>query len=87
MKSLTYPRFYFDGNYEALGGIKSDRQFILDRMAHIPPEKQHEISLRYEVIYRSAGPDNRQKANEFLHETACHYREEKKNYVRSDTEL
>ena len=58
-----------------MGGLKSDKKFVLDRMAHIPGEEKNRVSLEYEKIYLSGSKNFRKKANEFLHNEAVKYRD------------
>jgi hypothetical protein len=76
MKPRQYPIFYFDGGYP--GGLKSDREFIHARMAHIPETDKDRVSMEYEKIYMGDDKDSRREANEFLHRTASKYRDKQK---------
>ncbi len=72
---MIYPiRYYYRG------GV-SDKDFILTRMAHIPPDKLQEVSDQYDRLYMQNGGVNvakgRKEANTYLHETARSYQKER----------
>jgi len=67
--NLIYPIIY---HYRGRWG--SDKDFILKRMAHIPPDKQQEVSDEYERLYTKEG---RKSANTYLHELARGYQKER----------
>lgn len=50
MSDLIYPARYYHR-----GGV-SDKKFVLDRMACIPPEKQQEVADEFERLYLANGP-------------------------------
>lgn len=68
---MKYPKWYYHR-----GGV-SDKNFIMVRMRHIPPELQQEVSGRYESLYLKNGhidvKEGRKLANEYLHKTARAY--------------
>lgn len=71
MTELIYPsRYYYRG------GV-SDKEFILKRMACIPPEKQQEVSDEFERLYLANGPihvrKGRQDAKIYLNKIAKAY--------------
>jgi len=72
-----YPKFYFDGHYHAMGGIKSDKEAIMVRMAHIPIEEKNRVCREYGRIYLAKGPDFQEVANLFLHNEAVKFRKSK----------
>ena len=72
---MIYPiRYYYRG------GV-SDKDFILTRMAHIPPNKQQEVSDTYDKLYMQNGSINvsvgRKEANTYLHNEARKYQAER----------
>lgn len=72
---MIYPiRYYYRG------GV-SDKDFILTRMAHIPPDKQQEVSDHYDKLYMQNGSVNvtqgRKEANTYLHNEARKYQTER----------
>lgn len=72
---MIYPiRYYYRG------GV-SDKDFILTRMAHIPPSKQQEVSDTYDKLYMQNGSINvsvgRKEANTYLHNEARKYQAER----------
>jgi len=72
---MIYPiRYYYRG------GV-SDKNFILTRMAHIPPSKQQEVSDHYDRLYMQNGGVNvakgRKEANTYLHNEARKYQAER----------
>ena len=72
---MIYPiRYYYRG------GV-SDKQFILDCMASVPPTKQKEVSDKYDLLYMQDGGVNvvkgRKEANEYLKAAANHFRGER----------
>ena len=72
---MIYPiRYYYRG------GV-SDKDFILARMAHIPPSKQQEVSDHYDKLYMQNGGINvkngRKEANTYLHNEARKYQAER----------
>lgn len=72
---MIYPiRYYYRG------GV-SDKDFILTRMAHIPPNKQQEVSDTYDKLYMQNGGVNvakgRKEANTYLHNEARKYQAER----------
>lgn len=68
--SLIYPiRYYYRKG-------DSDKDFILVRMAHIPPSRQKEVSDQYDRLYTREG---RGPANRYLHEEAKVYRDKLKS--------
>ena len=73
--NMIYPiRYYYRG------GV-SDKDFILTRMAHIPPSKQQEVSDTYDKLYMQNGSINvsvgRKEANTYLHNEARKYQAER----------
>ncbi len=72
---MIYPiRYYYRG------GV-NDKDFILTRMAHIPPDKQQEVSDNYDKLYMQNGSINvakgREEANTYLHNEARKYQAER----------
>lgn len=72
---MIYPiRYYYRG------GV-SDKKFILARMAHIPEDKQQEVSDHYDKLYMQDGSirvaKGRKEANIYLHNEARKYQAER----------
>jgi len=70
----VYPIWYFNKK------PNSDKDFVLKRMAIIPPEHKRKIADRYEIIYQNKSTTgNRKRANTFLNKLAkWFYNESKK---------
>ena len=72
---MIYPiRYYYRGKV-------SDKDFILARMAHIPPNKQQEASDHYDRLFLpgdgSCMAQCRKNANTYLHNEARKYQAER----------
>ena len=69
---IHYPKFYYYAGREG-----SDRDWIMARMAVIPPEKQEEVAREYERRYLvKSQQQGRENANRYLHGVAVEYRDE-----------
>lgn len=72
---MILPKWYF------YRGHCSDLDFIKARMSHIPKEKQQGVSDEYERLFCDNQPVamavGRKQANEYLHELAKQYRQER----------
>lgn len=72
---MILPKWYF------YRGHCNDLDFIKARMSHIPKEKQQSVSDEYERLFCDGQPvakaAGRKKANEYLHNIAKQYRQER----------
>lgn len=72
---MILPKWYF------YRGHCSDLEFIKARMSHIPKELQQSVSDEYERLFCNGKPvamaRGRKQANEYLHELAKKYRQER----------
>ena len=69
---MIYPIYY-----RGRGGI-DDQPWILKMMRFIPKNKQLEVSLKYEKLYRSKYGGDRKAAQTYLHKEAKFYSEKNK---------
>lgn len=69
---IHYPKFY-----HYAGKADSDKDWIMARMAVIPPEKQEEVAREYERRFLHKDKHfGRRIANEYLQGVAVEYRDE-----------
>ena len=72
---MILPKWYF------YRGNSNDLDFIKARMSHIPKDMQKAVANEYEVIFCGGKPvamaAGRKKANEYLHELAKKYRNDR----------
>lgn len=61
---MIMPRFYYQR------GKKSDRDWIEDKLLHIPVAERQEVADEYERKYMSKTPGNRGRANTWLFSVA-----------------
>lgn len=74
VKHPTMPLFYFDGGYQHMGGLPSDRDWILSMLSVVPVQHRGRVCKEYEKLYQR---EKRESANKFLHGVAKKFNDEK----------
>ncbi len=62
-----YPKFFFDGGYEHMGGEPNDLPDIKAKLDLIPNDLKEVVCLEYEILYLKNG---REQANSYLQRMA-----------------